>query len=473
MTQKLIAGLVLLSVLTGVSPVIAAPQASAGEHPNLQLFFNAVLPDDDEADAALEQIAAVWRDGYAAIIWDLLRFVSRPGDRAAPGQPNADVWRRLIRFLEGQTSQRFGNDMDDWHKWIWQQPDDPHPDYAEFKGIWYSGVDPRFRQFFPPNVASLIRLDEVDWGGVGVNGIPPLEYPSHVAAADADYLDDDNLVFGIAADGETRAYPRRILAWHELALDRIGDVELTIVYCTLCGTVIPYESVVDGRHVTLGTSGFLYRSNKLMFDHETNSLWNTFEGTPVIGALANSGIRLRLQSVVTTTWGEWRATHPDTTVLSSETGHDRDYSEGAAYREYTSNDRLMFPVPFDDTRLKNKDEVVVMLLPDAASDARHPLAITVKSLEKQPVLHVDERSNSLLVLTSKDGANRVYEVGGRRFADEYGEGRISELSGRVWDVTEEALVAQDDRGVRLERVPAQRAYWFGWHAQFPGTRLID
>ncbi len=74
-----------------------------------------------------------------------------------------------------------------------------------------------------------------------------------------------------------------------MALDRLGDTELTVVHCTLCGTVIPYDSVVDGRHLVFGTSGLLYRSNKLMFDEDTRSLWNTFEGVPVVGSLVGSG----------------------------------------------------------------------------------------------------------------------------------------------------------------------------------------
>ena len=126
--------------------------------------------------------------------------------------------------------------------------------------------------------------------------------------------------------------------------------------------MIPYESVVDGRHITFGTSGLLYRSNKLMFDNETKSLWNTLEGVPVVGPLVNSGVRLRHRSVVTTTWKEWRRKHLETTVLSLDTGHERDYREGAAYRDYFSTDDLMFAVSKTDRRLKNKDEVVVTLL---------------------------------------------------------------------------------------------------------------
>ena len=95
---------------------------------------------------------------------------------------------------------------------------------------------------------------------------------------------------------------------------------------------------------------------------------------PVIGSLVGSGLQLTRRSMVTTTWGEWRARHPETTVLSLETGQQRDYSEGAAYRDYFSTDQLMFQVQARDDRLDNKDEVVVMLFDDPAGGARHPVA---------------------------------------------------------------------------------------------------
>jgi hypothetical protein len=228
------------------------------------------------------------------------------------------------------------------------------------------------RAFFPPGVQASIRLDEIDWGGVLVNGIPPLRDPKILSVADATYLKDSNVVFGLVANGEAQAYPKRILAWHEMATDRVGGVDLTIVYCTLCGTVIPFESRVNGRSFHFGTSGLLYRSNKLMFDEETSSLWSTFEGVPVVGSLVGSGVRLQLHAVVTTTWKEWRTEHPDTRVLSLDTGYTRDYSEGAAYRDYFSTDRLMFQVSKIDARLRNKAEV---LLDVALRDIRTELTL--------------------------------------------------------------------------------------------------
>ena len=227
--------------------------------------------------------------------------------------------------------------------------------------------------------------------------------------------------------------PKRILAWHELARDRLVGTELTIVYCTLCGTVVPYRSEAGGRTFT-GTSGLLYRSNKLMFDEETRSLWNTTEGRPVIGVLAGSGLELRAEPVVTTTWGDWRAAHPGTTVMDRETGHRRDYSEGAAYRDYFATDELMFEVPWTDRKLKNKAEVVGILL--------------------SPV-------------------NRVYATDGRRFMAESRPQELRDEAGGIWSVHQDApRTVAASVPASFVRVPARRAYWFGWQAQFPATELV-
>ena len=444
----------------------AAHPAEQELHPDIQLFLDAGVPGGPRSRDAFEQLGAQWRDAYAGIVWDLA-WLLRP-----PGQGFVHFFT-LIGFLQEQTGQRFGGDLAGWQQWIWSLPYDPHPDHGYFKGQWYSRIDPRFAEFFPRGVASRIRLDEIEWGGVGVNGIPPLEYPARLDAADAGYLADEHIVFGIAVGGEARAYPKRILAWHEMALDRLGGEELTIVYCTLCGTVIPFGSVADGRHLTFGTSGLLYRSNKLMFDHETKSLWNTFEGVPVVGELVGSGLRLSPRAVVTTTWGEWRRRHPETTVLSLDTGHRRNYAEGAAYRTYFGSDDLMFAVSRRDARLRNKEEVLVLRLPDPERPGELlPLAVTARFLLRNRVFHHEFAGRNLVIVTSEQGANRVYDAGAVRF-ERLDDGRAVDAAGRAWQVSEDALAREDDAGVRLVRVPAQRAFWFGWYAQFPDTALVD
>jgi len=443
--------------------------------PDLAVFYRAMSRDEREASEALRTIAAAWKNGYTPLLIDLARFLPtsrpRPGDDVVTVRhPDAIVRARLIRFLERQTGRHFGDDLGRWREWMWALPYDPHPAYATFKADVYGRIDPKMRRFFPPGVAASIRLDEIDWGGVRANEIPPLVRPRAIPAASASYLKGGHIVFGIVINGEARAYPKRILAWHELARDRVGGEDVTIVYCTLCGTVIPYESAVGGVTRTFGTSGLLYRSNKLMFDEESMSLWSALDGAPVVGSLAGSSLRLRSHPVVTTTWDEWRAEHPNTTVLSLETGFERDYTEGAAYRDYFATDRLMFRVPRTDPRLKNKAEVLAIRLPEGESDVR-PLAIAVDFLGKTRVFHTTMGSRRLVVVTTAAGANRVYDAGDVTFVRLVDNRTLEDSTGRVWLVDETGLTLNGST-TRLARVPAHRAFWFGWYAQFPETVLI-
>ncbi|MDE2782318.1 MAG: DUF3179 domain-containing (seleno)protein, partial [Gemmatimonadota bacterium] len=257
------------------------------------------------------------------------------------------------------------------------------------------------------------------------------------------------------------------LAWHEMFKDSIAGEHYTGVYCTLCGTMILYRSAHGGVHHELGTSGFLYRSNKLMYDRATRSLWSTFAGEPAVGPLVGRGIVLEPRYVVTTTWGEWRRRHPGTLVLSLDTGHERDYGEGVAYRQYFATDRLMFGVPKLDPRLRNKDEVLALRFPDAPGEQ---LAIWVVFLSRNRVYHDRLGDTEFVVLTDASGASRVFESAGRRFTGWDSDSTVWDDSGARWAVTEGGLVGP--AGERLERLPAHRAFWFGWYAQYPGTRLV-
>ena len=202
-----------------------------------------------------------------------------------------------------------------------------------------------------------------------------------------------------------------------------------------------------------------------MYDKRTSSLWSTLQGEPVVGPLVGKGIRLERRSVVTTTWGAWKQRHPGTTVLSLQTGVDRDYGEGVAYRDYFATDRLMFQTPFEDKRLPNKREVVAL----RTAEGGLPVAIDTRFLKRHPVHGIRHGDEDLVILTNSVGESRVYRSGGFKFAKWNGGDRVTDTAGHQWIVREDALTREDKR---LERYPSHQSFWFGWRAQFPKTKLV-
>lgn len=420
------------------------------------VFLGLLNQNEAAAEASLARIRAGWRDDYSAMLLEVIGFVPSPGTR-----------KGVASMLARASGRPLDGDLNGWYEWLWSAAPTAYPDYAEFKAALYEQIDPRFREYFAGRPRTAIRLDEIRWGGVWRDGIPPLVNPKMIPASAASYLAGDDIVFGVAIDGDVRAYPKRILAWHEMVRDRIAGRPLNGVYCTLCGSMILYDVTVNGVHHELGTSGFLYRSNKLMYDHATKSLWSTLTGTPVVGPLVGKDIELKTLHIVTTTWKEWRKRHPRTLVLSLDTGHRRDYSEGAAYREYFATDQLMFGVPKLDDRLPNKAEVLALRFPDSPGEQ---LAVSAEFLRATRVYHDRLGRQEFVVLTDASGANRVYESRGIRFDSWDGENAARERSGRVWTVSEDRLQSADGRS--LKRLPAHRAFWFGWYAVYPSTRLV-
>ncbi len=188
-----------------------------------------------------------------------------------------------------------------------------------------------------------ISAAEILGGGPPRDGIPALDQPATVAAAQAEWANDD-LVLGVVVAGEARAYPIAILNWHELVNDTLGGEPILVSFCPLCGTGMVFDRRVAGKARRFGVSGLLYRSDLLMYDRGSESLWSQISAEAVTGPLL--GQRLRLLRARMDEWGRWRRDHPETTVLSRETGHQRDYDR-SPYGGYAQSRDLMFPVPAD------------------------------------------------------------------------------------------------------------------------------
>ena len=211
---------------------------------------------------------------------------------------------------------------------------------------------------------SSVSPAEIRRGGPPRDGIPALDDPPSVPATGADWPDEARVV-GVEIAGQARAYPIAILNWHELANDRLGGRPILVSFCPLCGTAMVFDRRVGGRTLRFGVSGLLYQSDLLMFDRETESLWSQISAVAVTGAQRDE--RLALLRARTTSWGAWRARYPDSTILSRETGHRRDYGR-TPYAGYEQSRQIYFPAPLD-SRYHPKMRVVGLRLADGTARA--------------------------------------------------------------------------------------------------------
>ncbi len=390
-------------------------------------------------------------------------------------------YQTSISALETLSGETFGANWPEWVEWYGATELSPPPGFTGWKGDLLSFIDPLFADFLQADLPSNIRVEEIQWGGVSVDGIAALDNAPMVSPDEATYLIPTEPVFGISINGDARAYPLRILDWHEMANDVVGGVPMSLAYCTLCGAGIAFDGrAANGETYDFGSSGFLYRSNKLMYDRQTRTLWNQLTGEPVLGELVGKGIALELLPVVLTKWEDWLAQHPNTKVLGLQTVFERFYLPGAAYGDYFSSTSTMFPVWQRSEQLDTKDRVYALRVDGT------PKAYPLNDLAFESVIN-DQIGETNVVLVANRGrvmvrgeSQRVgevlYEAGGEVRAYDRGDEVFSaredpdvviDTQGREWQVTEEALVGPD--GELAPRINGHLAYWFGWFAFFPNT----
>ncbi|MES1245266.1 MAG: DUF3179 domain-containing protein [Acidobacteriota bacterium] len=371
-----------------------------------------------------------------------------------------------VAALEAATGERPGERYHDWVELVARRTDlKPAPGYAAWKGELFARIDPRYREIFRPDAPARIRLEEIVWGGVPLEGIPALDRPASVPAGRASWMRDGERVFGVRLRGEARAYPLRIVGWHEMVNDVVGGEPVTLSYCTLCGSGVLFSA----PRLTFGTSGLLYRSNKLMVDRQTGTLWSNLTGEPVLGRLALDPEPLRVLPLTLTTWKDWRARHPETTVLDLDPARAArwgyDYTPGAADRK---REGVSFPAgPPAPGGLDGKAEVFAVRL------GRFARAYEMEALLRERVVHDRLGEQDLVVVADPEsGAARAYRSGGRTFVPGARPDELVDGSGARWVAGDESLApAGPGTLAPLERIPGHQAFWFGWYAFFPDSAL--
>jgi len=273
----------------------------------------------------------------------------------------------------------------------------------------------------------IVDQSKIRGGGPPKDGIPSIDHPKYTSVEAADeWIADNELVLAIDYKGVKRVYPLQILVWHEIVNDDIAGDPILITYCPLCGSGIAYKGEIGGERVEFGTSGKLYNSNLVMYDRKTDSYWSQIDGIAIVGELTS--MQLTPVSIDTVSWRVWKEEHPDSEVLTRDTGYSRAYGRDP-YGSYYEDSFVMFPV-------ENQDNSV------------HP---------KTVIFGIDV-----------DGTYKAYKED-----DLIAEGTVQDEVNGVPLMVErnEAGIVKITRQDTGEEVVKEREFWFAWYAFHPDTLL--
>lgn len=276
-----------------------------------------------------------------------------------------------------------------------------------------------------------IPIAEIQRGGPPRDGIPAIDDPRFVSAAQA-RLSAGDRILGVSIGNVARAYPVRILNWHEVVNDNFAGRAVAITYCPLCGTGMAFDTHDNGRSLRLGVSGLLYNSDVLLFDRASDSLWSQLKQLAISGP--RKGTRLHTVPLSHTSWADWRARHPDTQVLSEDTGFARDYRRDP-YAGYDKVQQLMFDVSARDDRLPLKEWVVGVRVGDTTK--AYPFSVLARRVD----------ANGMF---SDTVAGQRLQI---RYSQRHHTAEVRAADGSAW--------------------PSTMAFWFAWFAFHPQTDVLQ
>ena len=290
--------------------------------------------------------------------------------------------------------------------------------------FWFSGCSAQSKNGFDLQ-GSLIPADSILSGGPAKDGIPAIDKPRFIAADKADFLRADAPVLGMEYKGLTKAYPINILNWHEIVNDQFNNESVVITFCPLCGSGMAFSAIIDNKAHTFGVSGLLFNSDVLLYDRQTQSLWSQLMTQAISGP--HKGQHLVSLPVLHTTWQDWKTRHPDTLVLSTDTGFRRDYNN-SPYTDYLDSTQIMFPLTAVSRRYHPKEEV---------------LGLEINGQFKvYPFIELEKSASSF-----------IEDVNGRSITVRY-------------DRKHRSAAAFDQQDKQL---PGVRTFWFAWYAFHPQT----
>jgi hypothetical protein len=339
------------------------------------------------------------------------------------------------------------------------------------------GSDSSTTTTLPGDFEWLIPENEVVDGGPGKDGIPSIDDPKFAPVNETGY-DNKRRVLGIKIGDQVRAYPHQIMDWHEIVNDRIGETAYAVTYCPLTGTGIGWNRTVDGERTEFGVSGLLFRNNLIPYDRKTDSRWSQMQMRGVHGI--HSGQNIETIDMIETTWETWKSMYPDSEVLTTDTGFNRDYGAYAYGITYATNhSNILFPINNNDSRLENKVRVHGVIAGDIAFERANVRVYELRKFGEGITTIHDELSDTEIVLVGSsdlDFAASFETVldDGTRLSFEPVQGSLpivmEDQEGNKWDIFGRAQEGPR-AGEQLQPTQSYTGYWFAWADFFPGLEI--
>ncbi len=255
--------------------------------------------------------------------------------------------------------------------------------------------------------------------------IPSIDQPEFLSTGDVSYLRDTDLVMALTYNGISRAYPTRILDRHEIVNDVFDSDPVAVTYCPLCGSGLAFDRRLDGQVLEFGVSSLLHNSDLVMYDRQTESLWQQITGEAFAGK--SRGSQLVSLPLSMMTWAQWRSEYPQGQVLTVDKINSDRYMKDA-YGDYAESEKLYMPVSATDARLHPKRVIFGLEIGDQAIAVDH-----------EWLLAQGQWSNAY--------------AGGELELTLNKSGKVSaSLNG--------------------DPIPVHRMYWFAWYSFHPQTALI-
>lgn len=317
----------------------------------------------------------------------------------------------------------------------------------------------------------LIPRNRVVDGGPGKDGIPALSNPQFISISQATYLSDNDLVVGYRNGNDIRAYSHNILNWHEIINDDVSGDKLAVVYCPLTGTATGWNRMLSSGETTFGVSGLLYNTNVIPYDRKTNSNWSQMLLKSVNGSL--SGTDATNMQVIETTWKTWKEMFPNSKVVSTSTGFNRNYSS-YPYGDYrTNHNALLFSIEPDDNRIPRKERVLGIIKDGKAKVYRFSSLTGSNGIIEDVfrgeslVIAGDVQKNIMVAFEKKlpDSNVPVFTI------DNSGAGLLKDQFGNIWDAFGVA-VSGPLTGQKLKSPVYIMGYWMAFGSFYPNTEIF-